>query len=484
MTIFWRDAMSVGVPELDADHKKLIGLLNHAEKAVAQADDTILRVVLQELVAYVDYHFRREEAILHAVNFPFFAEHKQAHDSMAHKAVLLRDRYLNGQSPEERTRFAAAVPRLLNDWLINHIFKEDMKYKPYARVMIKRDDSGPGQGLPMADPPKRLEKNRDIEYKVPPHLADLLKRIEYVAPDLPAPKGEFGSFPELCAAAINQRVDRVLVFFRRHNPAIVRELPPPFLASAEFGEKFHQAVAKFIVPALNESRQLRLLSTNFDWASADSDTFWEFVTPQLKDNILEIWTHAWDDMKLVEVRKDDGVRVLQVKEPTKLLREMLAPSTPEAYDLPRVGNREIEVFKSLLDPATDWWERLNNAWQTCHDLYEQEKDPRVFQQKARDGAFRDGLLNVFTNFPEKWGDFLALTCHRVFPRVTTEFLESFSRNLGRNEAEREAHMPYMIRYLRQARENPDIAKREQQEELEWAARENELRTFLKNNPPQ
>lgn len=483
MTIFWRDAMSIGVPELDADHKKLIALFNHAEKAAAQADHNILRVVLQELVAYVDYHFRREEAVLQAVNFPFYAEHKKAHEAMAQKAAMLRERYLASESPEERTRLAAAVPRLLNDWLINHIFKEDMKLKPYARIMIQRDDAGTGLDAVNA-PPKRVDKNRDVEYMVPPHLAHLLKRIEYVAPEPPPPTGEFKSFVDLCAAAINQRVDRVLVFFRRHNPNIVRELPPIFLASAEFGAKFHQAVAKFIVPALNESRQVRLLATNFDWAAADSDTFWEHVSPQLKDNIVETWTHAWDELKLVEVRKDDGVRVLQVKEITKQLRDLLAPSTPDAYDLPRVANREIEVFKSLLDPATDWWERLTSAWQTCHDLYEQEKDPRVFQQKARDGALRDGLLNAFTNFPEKWGDFLVLTCHRVFPRVSVEFLESFSRNIGRNEAEREGYMPYLIRYLRQARDNPEIAKRERKEEAEWEEQEKELRQFLKANPPQ
>ena len=94
------------------------------------------------------------------------------------------------------------------------------------------------------------------------------------------------------------------------------------------------------------------------------------------------------------------------------------------------------------------------------------------------------MLSAFTSFPEKWGDFLVLTCHRVFPRVSVEFLESFSRNLGRNEAEREGYMPYLIRYLRQARDNPEVAKRERKEAAEWEEQEKELRQFLKANPPQ
>ena len=81
-------------------------------------------------------------------------------------------------------------------------------------------------------------------------------------------------------------------------------------------------------------------------------------------------------------------------------------------------------------------------------------------------------------------DFLVLACHRVFPRVTTAFLENFGTNLGRNEAEREVHIPYTIRYLRQARENPDIFDRERFEEQEWEARMKELSDYLAHREPK
>jgi hypothetical protein len=273
------------------------------------------------------------------------------------------------------------------------------------------------------------------------------------------------------------------VFFHRHNPALNLELPTFFLASPEFTERFHEAITKFIFPTLWESRQVRMLSTSFDWAAEDTDSFWDHVTRQLEQGILQGWIQAWDDLRLVETTKN-GAKVYQVKENTKALRDMLLPSDPMVYDIPKIGNREIEVFKSLLDPANDWWATLNRSWRICHDLYEQEKDPRVFQQKAREGAFRDGLLAAFNRFPPEWVDFMVLACHRVFPRVTTTFLESFSTNLGRSEAEREAHIPYTIRYLRQVREIPEIRNRERIEELEWQAKVKELSDFLAKREPK
>jgi len=181
----------------------------------------------------------------------------------------------------------------------------------------------------------------------------------------------------------------------------------------------------------------------------------------------------------VPTTKPDGSRVLQVKDETKLLREMLASTEDDMYDLPKVGNREIDVFTSLLDTSIDWWYTLNKAWEIVEDIYEQEKDPRIFQDKARVGALRDNLLNAFQRFPDQWGDFLVLACHRMFPRISTIFLESFTTNLGRNEAEREVHLPYTVRYLRQVRSFPSIREQELAEEEQWQTEMEQLRKYLK-----
>ncbi|RAU24001.1 hypothetical protein CU669_01235 [Paramagnetospirillum kuznetsovii] len=491
--ISWRDAMSVGSPALDADHKKLIELLNLAEEWVSRESWPQVGAVITDLLVYVRDHFAREEAVQSAIKFPEAEAHKKHHEALAMKAKLLHDKFKTATSDDGRKTCGGVLIKVLNEWLIDHILKQDMKFKPLIPKKAPPPAPPAGSDLQMGLPqPTEAElaaerkarmdaRNKDVEYDLPPNLAHLLKRIEYVVPQLPQPAKGFESFEKFVEAAICGRVDKVLVFFQRHNPELNLELPTFFLASPEFAEKFHQAIAKFIVPVIWESRQIRVLATSFAWAEEDTDSFWAHVTRPLEACILQGWTQGWDDLKLVETKKD-GLKVFQVKDNTKALREMLAPSSASAYDIPKITNREIDTFKSLLDPTNDWWDYLERAWRICHDLYEQEKDPRIFQQKAREGAFRDNLLNAFTKFPPEWVDFMVLACHRVFPRITTGFLENFARNLGRSEAEREQHIPYTIRYLRQAREHPDILDRERYEENEWQAKLKELSDYLANRP--
>lgn len=322
----------------------------------------------------------------------------------------------------------------------------------------------------------------DLRYCLPAHLSHLLRHLEYETPDLaPAAKG-FASFDELCVAAIAHRLDRVLVFFHKHNPRIVRPLPPPFLLSPEFATKFKAAVNHVVIPAIRNSRLMRMLSTSIDHAHTDAEGFWSHLSDGMPHLLLMAWNNAWDELKLVEVRRGEET-VRQVKKETKDLRAMLQPSSPSAYDLPHIGNREIELFKSLLDPATDWWPQMAEVWRACCILYEQEKDPRVFQQQAREGALRDMLLTTFKSIPEPWCDFLLLMCHRVFARITTKYLARFTYNIGQDQASRESRMPYVMRYLKQAEGRSEVRALEHKDELHWLKQGAELRNFLKGLPP-
>jgi len=490
--IVWRDAMSVGAPALDADHKKLIDLINLTEQWIGQDNWVMVASVTDDLLDYVSDHFRREEAVMAAISYPERDPHIKGHEALAMKTRLLHEKFKAARTDDDSRTCSTVLLRVLTDWLINHILKEDMRYKPLVpRKAPPPPASPPAQSMISAETTKALAqdadaerrarreaRSKDLEYDLPPNLAHLLKHIEYVVPEMPPPAKGFDSFAKLCAAAISRRVSKVLVFFQRHNPSLQRELPPIFLASPEFAGKFETAVATFIFPAIWDSRNVRMLSTNFEWANEDTDSFWEHVTPPLQESILAGWRQGWDDLRLMETKKPDGTRVMQVKDETKALRELLAPGTPDAYDLPRIGNRELETFRSLLDPATDWWVALNRTWKVCHDLYEQEKDPRIFQQKAREGALRDNLLATFSRFPPEWVDFLVLCCYRVFPRVSIQFLEGFVTSLGTTDGQREAYAPYTMRFLGMARDDPDIWLREKQAEQEWLAQIKELSNYL------
>jgi hypothetical protein len=327
-------------------------------------------------------------------------------------------------------------------------------------------------------------EGEEAYYFLPPNLAHLLKRLEYTAPTLPEPITVFETFQQLYEAAILRKIDSVLIFFQKKNGSIVRELPPPFILSPAFANNLKDAIERLIFPFIGNSKQVRILAPGVDWTKIDSQTFWtDRSTHLIRRKILQLWLRAWDDLKLITSAGEDGLNVVQIKENTKLLRALLAPSSPGDYDLPRVTNREILIFESLLETPDDWLESMTDIWRRCQDLYEQEKDPRIFQQKAREGAFRDGILAAFKEFPEQWSDFLVLLCHYVFPRVSTGFLEHFSASLGTSEADRERRMPFLMRYLRQVRMNPAIKTRELGEEEELKKQAQELKNFLTGRAP-
>jgi len=477
MALAWRDSLSIGNPSIDSDHKKIITLFNATEKYTLEWNPVLIGEIFERVKDYVEGHFAREEAWMELVRYPGTDAHAALHRDVKKKILIVYSRFKESQTENEKKKVSTILLKILNEYIAEHVIKEDLNIK--SHVKTSRVDVWGATTPNPGDGPSRLSsRNRDIEYALPPELSHLLQRLEYVVPQLPPPERGFTDFDSLCEAAIGYRIDKVLVFFQRHNPSVVRELPPIFISSPEFAAKFRRVVDRFIFPVIRSSRQIQMLSTSFDWKELDSESFWDRLSLLLKDAILANWAAGWDALKLIPTKKEDGTRVLKVTEETKLLREMLAPSTPDAYDLPKIGNAEIETFKSFLDTNIDWWMRLNHVWKICHDIYEQEKDPRVFQQKAREGALRDNLLAAFRNLPEQWGDFVALACHRVFPRISTGFLEKFTTNFGQTEEARAAYVPYTIRYLKQIRQHPEIRERENREDELWQTQVKQLRNFL------
>jgi len=319
-----------------------------------------------------------------------------------------------------------------------------------------------------------IKDEDEAYYYLPPNLAHLLKRLEYTSPILPEPMKDFETFQQLYETAILRHIDSILIFFQKTNESIYRELPPPFILSPAFATNFKKAIETLIFPFIGNSKQVRILAPGVDWTRIDTQTFWtDRNTHLIRRKILQLWARAWDDLKLITSAGEDGIN-----ENTKLLRSLLAPLSPRDYDLPRITNREILIFESLLEIPADWQENMADIWRRCQDLYEQEKDPRIFQQKAREGALRDGILTAFKEFPEQWSDFLVLLCHYVFPRVSTGFLEQFTASLGTSNADRERRMPYLMRYLRQVQMTPEIKAREAREEEELKIQAQHLRNFL------
>ena len=126
-TIKWRDSLSVGVDSIDADHKKLLTIVNEMFEAVRdQKGSEHITIQVDKLIQYTQEHFVAEEAAMAKVHYPALDAHKRSHEKLIQEVAKFKERIDNS---EEDT----VIPfyHFLRDWLLDHILEEDMKYKPF-----------------------------------------------------------------------------------------------------------------------------------------------------------------------------------------------------------------------------------------------------------------------------------------------------------------------------------------------------------------
>ncbi len=123
----WNDSFSVHINEIDAQHKKWIDLLNSLHDAMkAGKGKEKIGEVLTGLVEYTKVHFSKEEGLMRASAYPFYAQHKKVHEDMVKEVESLLARYKSGEGT-----LTLDVMQFLKNWLSEHIMTTDKNYGPY-----------------------------------------------------------------------------------------------------------------------------------------------------------------------------------------------------------------------------------------------------------------------------------------------------------------------------------------------------------------
>lgn len=137
----WMERMSVNVDVLDDDHKKLIDLINRTHALVERGGDRDqLSAILKELINYTEYHFRREEDMMQAVDYPDFESHRNVHSLLVAKVREYEKQLHNNFDSFD----PMILLEFLSRWLMKHILHEDRKYKPYLSGEITSDNATAG----------------------------------------------------------------------------------------------------------------------------------------------------------------------------------------------------------------------------------------------------------------------------------------------------------------------------------------------------
>lgn len=120
----WTEAMSVGVPALDADHRCLVRIINLLHDAEGNDTNRVIEIVMEALNRYARFHFAREEQVMTACGFPALGVHRAEHVSFSRTLAAIPERQHGEKAAQELRDY-------LRDWLLHHILIQDMAYKPY-----------------------------------------------------------------------------------------------------------------------------------------------------------------------------------------------------------------------------------------------------------------------------------------------------------------------------------------------------------------
>ena len=105
----WKESYSVGIEQFDADHKKLIEIINRVVKADEAGGP--VQWVLQELDNYARDHFQAEEERMTAAGYPGLEEYRKEH--MAFHEWLENIKVTLSLDPESRFHLAKTVNEFL-----------------------------------------------------------------------------------------------------------------------------------------------------------------------------------------------------------------------------------------------------------------------------------------------------------------------------------------------------------------------------------
>ncbi len=122
--IEWSNELSVGIEEIDEQHKVLVDLLNQIHEAIQQRQGAdVTRQIVEKLGEYTRIHFAVEESLMRILHYPAYERHKEEHDRLIGQLGDFRTKIESGKSS-----ISFELAHFLKVWLTKHIMEADKRY--------------------------------------------------------------------------------------------------------------------------------------------------------------------------------------------------------------------------------------------------------------------------------------------------------------------------------------------------------------------
>ena len=128
----WSEGLSVGIPEIDLEHRHFIGLVNSLNEAILDRlelgeIERRMRLILEDAGS----HFAHEERLFAEWSYPEAAEHAGKHAEIS----LALQKIMRGISTRTLEPELIEIGLAIRQTLVDHLLIEDMKYSAYYRQM-------------------------------------------------------------------------------------------------------------------------------------------------------------------------------------------------------------------------------------------------------------------------------------------------------------------------------------------------------------
>ena len=130
----WDDSLSLGIPEMDADHRRFIALIDSLNQAiVSRQEKPEIERALNLVIDDAKSHFEHEEQMLFRHGYPDAGQHVELHAELTLRLLALMDAFHQTERGYEWLESALGIKKLA----VDHLLDEDMKYRDFLKSRTK-----------------------------------------------------------------------------------------------------------------------------------------------------------------------------------------------------------------------------------------------------------------------------------------------------------------------------------------------------------
>lgn len=139
MALQWTSLLSVGIPELDADHAEMFARMDELHDAMLAGDRSEVTRTIGFLRDHAVRHLAAEDTLMLALGYPERERHLREHEAfLATVRELARRHDANGPT----ALLVHDVERAVSAWIERHVAVQDVTLGAFAREHQRRHPGG------------------------------------------------------------------------------------------------------------------------------------------------------------------------------------------------------------------------------------------------------------------------------------------------------------------------------------------------------